>query len=94
MNTNAMLKELKEKLNSLEEIIKSEHERLTTVLEGIEIVENNKHILDEAGKRIHLNTIEMYNEQVDIHNMLIIEYNRVRKEYNRCVEIQDILDRD
>ena len=43
---------------------------------------------------MHLNTIEMYNEQVDMHNMLIIEYNRVRKEYNHCVEIQDILDRD
>jgi hypothetical protein len=41
MNTNAMLKELKEKFDSLEEMIKSEHERLTTVLEGIEIVENN-----------------------------------------------------
>ena len=89
-----MLKQLKEKLNSLEEIIKLEHERLTTVLEGIELVENNKHILDDEGKRIHLNTIEMYNEQVDIHNMQIIEYNRVRKEYNRCVAIQDILDRD
>lgn len=94
MNTNAMLKQLKEKLNSLEEILKSEHERLTTILEGIEIVENNKHILDEEGKRIHLNTIEMYNEQVDIHNMQIIEYNKVRKEYNRCVAVQDILDRD
>ena len=94
MNTNAMLKQLKEKLNSLEEILKSEHERLTTILEGIEIVENNKHILDEEGKRIHLNTIEMYNEQVDIHNMQIIEYNQVRKEYNRCVAVQDILDRD
>ena len=79
MNTTEMLKELKEKLNSLEEIIKLEHERLTTVLEGIEIVENNKHILDEEGKRIHLNTIE---------------YNEVRKEYNRCVAVQDILDRN
>ena len=79
MNTNAMLKQLKEKLNSLEEIIKLEHERLTTVLEGIELVENNKHILDEEGKRIHLNTIE---------------YNKVRKEYNRCVAVQDILDRN
>ena len=94
MNTNAMLKQLKEKLNSLEEIIKLEHERLTTVLEGIEIVENNKHILDEEGKRIHLNTIEMYNEQVDLHNMQIIEYNRVRKGYNSCVAVQDILDRN
>ena len=94
MNTNAMLKQLKEKLNSLEEIIKLEHERLTTVLEGIEIVENNKHILDEEGKRIHLNTIEMYNEQVDLHNMLIIEYNKVRGKYNRCVAVQDILDRN
>ena len=94
MNTNAMLKQLKEKLNSLEEIIKLEHERLTTVLEGIEIVENNKHILDEVCKRIHLNTIEVYNEQVDLHNMHIIEYNKVRKEYNRCVAIQDILDRN
>ena len=94
MNTNAMLKQLKEKLNSLEEIIKLEHERLTTFLEGIEIIENNKHILDEEGKRIHLNTIEMYNEQVDLHNMLIIEYNKVRKEYNRCVAVQDILDRN
>jgi hypothetical protein len=94
MNTNAMLKELKEKLNSLEEMLKSEHERLTTVLEGIEIVENNKHILDEEGKRIHLNTIEMYNAQVDLLNMRIIEYNNVRKEYNRCVAIQNILDRD
>lgn len=94
MNTNEMLKQLKEKLNSLEEIIKSEHERLTTVLEGIELVENNKHILDDEGKRIHLNTIEMYNEQVDIHNLQIIEYNIVRKGYNRCVDIQDILDRD
>ena len=94
MNTNAMLKQLKEKLNSLEEIIKLEHERLTTVLEGIEIVENNKHILDEEGKRIHLNTIEMYNEQVDLHNMQIIEYNKVRKGYNRCVAVQDILDRN
>ena len=94
MNTNAMLKQLKEKLNSLEETLKLEHERLTTVLEGIEIVENNKHILDEEGKRIHLNTIEMYNEQVDIHNMQIIEYNKVRKEYNLCVAVQDILDRD
>ena len=94
MNTNAMLKQLKEELNSLEEILKSEHERLTTILDGIEIVENNKHILDEEGKRIHLNTIEMYNEQVDIHNMHIIEYNQVRKEYNRCVAVQDILDRD
>ena len=94
MNTNAMLKQLKEKLNSLEEIIKLEHERLTTVLEGIEIVENNKHMLDDEGKRIHLNTIEMYNEQVDIHNLQIIEYNRVRKGYNRCVVIQDILDRN
>ena len=93
MNTNAMLKQLKEKLNSLEETLKLEHERLTTVLEGIEIVENNKHILDEEGKRIHLNTIEMYNEQVNLHNMLIIEYNKVREEYNRCVWIQDILDR-
>ena len=74
-----MLKQLKEKLNSLEETLKSEHERLTTVLEGIEIVENNKHILDEEGKRIHLNTIE---------------YNKVRKEYNRCVAVQDILDRN
>ena len=36
----------------------------------------------------------MYNEQVDIHNMQIIEYNKVRKEYNRCVAVQDILDRD
>ena len=81
-----MLKQLKEKLNSLEEIIKLEHERLTTVLEGIELVENNKHILDNEGKRIHLNTIEMY-------NMQIIEYNKVREEYNRCVWIQDILDR-
>ena len=89
-----MLKQLKEKLNSLEETLKSEHERLTTVLEGIEIVENNKHILDEEGKRIHLNTIEMYNEQVDLHNMLIIEYNKVRKGYNRCVAVQDILDRN
>ena len=79
MNTNAMLKQLKEKLNSLEETLKSEHERLTTVLEGIEIVENNKHILDEEGKRIYLNTIE---------------YNKVRKEYNRCVAVQDILDRN
>jgi hypothetical protein len=94
MNTHAMLKQLKEKLNSLEEMLKSEHERLTTVLEGIEIVENNKHILDEEGKRIHLNTIEMYNAQVDLLNMRIIEYNNVRKEYNRCVAIQDILDRD
>jgi hypothetical protein len=94
MNTDAMLKQLKEKLNSLEEMLKSEHERLTTVLEGIEIVENNKHILDEEGKRIHLNTIEMYNAQVDLLNMRIIEYNNVRKEYNRCVAIQDILDRD
>ena len=94
MNTNAMLKQLKEKLNSLEEIIKLEHERLTTVLEGIEIVENNKHILDEEGKRIHLNTIEMYNEQVDLHNLQIIEYNKVRKGYNRCVAVQDILDRN
>ena len=94
MNTNATLKQLKEQLNSLEELLKSEHERLTTILEGIEIVENNKHILDETGKRIHLNTIEMYNEQVDIHNMQIIEYNKVRKECNRYVEIQDILDRD
>ena len=51
-------------------------------------------MLDEEGKRIHLNTIEMYNAQVDLHNMQIIEYNNVRKEYNRCVEIQDILDRD
>ena len=89
-----MLKELKEKLNSLEEMIKSEHDRLTTVLEGIELVENNKHILDEEGKLIHLNTIEMYNAQVDLHNMHIIEYNKVRKEYNRCVAIQEILDRD
>ena len=94
MNTNAMLKELKEKLNSLEEMIKSEHDRLTTVLEGIELVENNKHMLDDEGTRIHLNTIEMYNAQVDLHNMQIIEYNKVRKEYNRCVAIQDILDRD
>ena len=94
MNTNAMLKELKEKLNSLEEMIKSEHDRLTTVLEGIELVENNKHMLDEEGTRIHLNTIEMYNEQVDLHNMQIIEYNTVRKEYNRCVAVQDILDRN
>jgi hypothetical protein len=94
MNTDAMLKQLKEKLNSLEEMLKSEHERLTTVLEGIEIVENNKHILDEEGKRIHLNTIEMYNAQVDLLNMRIIEYNNVRKEYNRCVAIQNILDRD
>ena len=86
MNTNAMLKQLKEKLNSLEELIKLEHERLTTVLEGIELVENNKHILDNEGKRIHLNTIEMY-------NMQIIEYNKVREEYNRCGWIQDILDR-
>ena len=89
-----MLKELKEKLNSLEEMIKSEHDRLTTVLEGIELVENNKHILDEEGKLIHLNTIEMYNAQVDLYNMQIIEYNKVRKEYNRCVAIQEILDRD
>ena len=87
MNTNVMLKQLKEKLNLLEEIIKLEHERLTTVLEGIELVEHNKHILDNEGKRIHLNTIEMY-------NMQIIEYNRVRKEYNRCVAIQKILDGD
>ena len=94
MNTNAMLKQLKEKLNSLEETLKLEHERLTTVLEGIEIVENNKHILDEEGKRIHLNTIEMYNTQVDLLNMRMIEYNNVRKEYNRCVAIQDILDRN
>ena len=94
MNTNAMLKQLKEKLNSLEETLKLEHERLTTVLEGIKIVENNKHILDEEGKRIHLNTIEMYNAQVDLLNMRMIEYNKVRKEYNRCVAIQDILDRD
>ena len=94
MNTNAMLKQLKEKLDSLEEMIKSENERLTTVLDGIIIVENNKHILDEEGKRIHLNTIEMYNEQVNLLNMYIIEYNKVRKEYNRCVAIQDILDRD
>ena len=94
MNTNAMLKQLKEELNSLEEILKSEHERLTTILEGIEIVENNKHILDEEGKRIHLNTIEMYNAQVELYNMQIIEYNKVRKEYNRCVVIQDILDRE
>ena len=94
MNTTEMLKELKEKLNSLEEIIKLEHERLTTVLEGIEIVENNKHILDEEGKRIHLNTIEMYNELVDLHNMQIIEYNKVRGKYNRCVAVQDILDRN
>ena len=94
MNTNAMLKQLKEKLNSLEEMLKSEPERLTTVLEGIKIVENNKHILDEEGKRIHLNTIEMYNAQVDLLNMRMIEYNKVRKEYNRCVAIQDILDRD
>ena len=86
MNTNAMLKQLKEKLNLLEEIIKLEHERLTTVLEGIELVENNKHILDNEGKRIHLNTIEMY-------NMQIIKYNKVLEEYNRCVWIQDILDR-
>ena len=86
MNTNAMLKQLKEKLNSLEELIKLEHERLTTVLEGIELVENNKHILDNEGKRIHLNTIEMY-------NMQIIKYNKVLEEYNRCVWIQDILDR-
>lgn len=86
MNTNVMLKQLKEKLNLLEEIIKLEHERLTTVLEGIELVENNKHILDNEGKRIHLNTIEMY-------NMHIIEYNKVLEEYNRCVWIQDILDR-
>ena len=69
-----MLKQLKENLNSLEETLKSEHERLTTVLEGIE---NNKHILDEEGKRIHLNTIE---------------YNKVREEYNRCVEVQEFLD--
>lgn len=75
-------------------MIKSEHERLTTVLEGIELVENNKHMLDEEGTRIHLNTIEMYNAQVDLHNMQIIKYNKVRKEYNRCVAIQDILDRD
>ena len=94
MNTNAMLKELKEELNSLEEMIKSEYERLTTVLEGIELVENNKHMLDEEGKRIHLNTIEMYNAQVDLLDMQIIEYNNVSKEYNRCVEIQYILDRD
>lgn len=94
MNTNAMLKQLKEKLNSLEEMLKSENERLTTVLDGITIVENNKHMLDEEGKRIHLNTIEMYNEQVNLLNMCIIEYNKVRKEYNRCVAIQDILDRD
>ena len=94
MNTNAILKQLKEKLDSLEEMIKSENERLTTVLDGIIIVENNKHILDEEGKRIHLNTIEMYNEQVNLLNMYIIEYNKVRKEYNRCVTIQDIFDRD
>ena len=94
MNTNAMLKQLKEELNSLEEILKSEHERLTTILEGIEIVENNQHILDEEGKRIHLNTIEMYNAQVELYNMQIIEYNKVRKEYNRCVAIQDIFNRD
>ena len=75
-----MLKQLKEKLNSLEETLKSEHERLTTVLEGIELVENNKHILDNEGKRIH--------------NMQIIEYHRILKEYNRCVVIQDILDRN
>ena len=85
MNTNAILKQLKEKLDSLEEMIKSENERLTTVLDGIIIVENNKHILDEEGKRIHLNTIEMYNEQVNLLNMYIIEYNKVRKEYDRCV---------
>ena len=94
MNTNAILKQLKEKLDSLEEMIKSENERLTTVLDGIIIVENNKHMLDEEGKRIHLNTIEMYNAQVDLLNMRMIEYNKVRKEYNRCVAIQDILDRD
>ena len=94
MNTDAMLKQLKEKLNSLEEMLKSEHERLTTVLGMIEFVENNKHMLDEEGKRIHLNTIEMYSAQVNLHNMQIIECNKVRKEYNRCVAIQDILDRD
>ena len=94
MNTNAMLKQLKEKLNSLEKVLKSEDERLTTILEGIELVENNKHMLDEEGKRIHLNTIEMYNAQVELYIMQIIEYNKVRKEYNRCIAIQDILDRD
>lgn len=94
MNTNAMLKQLKEKLKSLEEMLKSEPERLTTVLEGIKIVENNKHMLDEEGKRIHLNTIEMYNAQVDLLNMRMIEYDKVRKEYNRCVAIQECLDRD
>ena len=94
MNTNVMLKQIKEKLNSLEEMLKSEHERLTAVLGMIEFVENNKHMLDEEGMQIHLNNIEMYNAQVDLYNMQIIEYNKVRKEYNRCVAVQDILDRD
>ena len=67
-----MFKQLKEKLNSLEETLKSEHERLTTVLEGIEIVENNKHILDDEDKRIHLNTIEIYHEQVYLYNIIVV----------------------
>lgn len=94
MNTTETLKELKTKFDSLQEMLKSEHERLTTVLDGIEIVENNLHILDEESKRKYLNTIEMYNEQVDLYNRYVIEYETVRKEYNRCVEIQKILDRD
>ena len=94
MNTNAMLKQIKEKLNSLEEMLKSEDERLTTVLGMIEFVENNKHMLDEEGKQIHLNNIEMYHAQVNLYNMQIIEYNKVRKEYEHRVAIQDILDRD
>ena len=94
MNTNTMLKQIKEKLNSLEEMLKSEHERLTTVLGMIEFVENNKHMLDEEDKRIHLNNIEMYNTQVDLHHMQSIEYIEVSKEYNHYVAIQDILDRD
>ena len=94
MNTTETLKELKEKLNSLEEMLKSEHERLAAVLGMIEIVENNKHMLDEEGKQIHLNNIEMYNAQVDLHRMQSIEYIEVSKEYNRCVAIQEILDRD
>ena len=94
MNTNAMLKQLKEKLNSLEETLKSEHERLTAVLGMIEFVENNKHMLDEEGKRIHLNNIEMYNAQVDLYEIQGKEFIEVSKEYNHYVAIQDILDRD
>ena len=89
MNTDAMLKQLKEKLNSLEEMLKSEYERLTTVFGMIEFVENNKHMLDEEGKRIHLNNIEMYNAQVDLHRMQSIEYIEVSKKYNHYVAIQD-----